>query len=53
MKRPPPRLSWRSPGGLTDLAGERGETDALDLERRITCAIFGYLAGISRIAKRS
>jgi AcrR family transcriptional regulator len=29
--------------GLTDAAGERGETDALALERRVSRAVFGYL----------
>jgi AcrR family transcriptional regulator len=29
--------------GLTDSAGERGETDISDLERRVIRAIFGYL----------
>ena len=29
--------------GLTDSAGERGETDIEELERRVTRAVFGYL----------
>jgi AcrR family transcriptional regulator len=29
--------------GLVDSAGERGETDALDLERRVVRAVLGYL----------
>jgi AcrR family transcriptional regulator len=29
--------------GMIDLAGECGETDAADLERRVTKALFGYL----------
>ncbi|HVJ53513.1 MAG TPA: TetR/AcrR family transcriptional regulator [Aliidongia sp.] len=29
--------------GITDAAGERGETDAADLEARVARAVFGYL----------
>jgi AcrR family transcriptional regulator len=29
--------------GMVDVAGESGETDAADLERRVTRALFGYL----------
>jgi Tetracyclin repressor-like, C-terminal domain len=29
--------------GLTDSAGERGETDIGELERRVIRAVFGYL----------
>jgi AcrR family transcriptional regulator len=31
--------------GLTDTAGEQGEKDVADLQRRIEAATFGYLAG--------
>jgi AcrR family transcriptional regulator len=30
--------------GMVDAAGERGETDFEDLERRLSAAVFGYLA---------
>ncbi|MDR5879871.1 TetR/AcrR family transcriptional regulator [Caballeronia sp. LZ032] len=30
--------------GMVDAAGERGETDLDDLERRVQAAVFGYLA---------
>jgi AcrR family transcriptional regulator len=33
--------------GLTDAAGQRGESDLADLHRRITAAVFGYLQGVS------
>jgi len=29
--------------GMTDTAGERGETDLADLQSRIEPAVFGYL----------
>ena len=32
--------------GMTDGAGERGETDLADLARRISAAVFGYLEGM-------
>ena len=31
--------------GMVDAAGERGETDAADLKRRVKAAVFGYLSG--------
>lgn len=31
--------------GMVDLAGERGETDAADIARRVERAVFGYLGG--------
>jgi len=34
--------------GLVDAAGERGESDIEDLERRVRAAVFGYLSRISR-----
>jgi AcrR family transcriptional regulator len=33
--------------GMTDAAGERGETDVVDLQRRIEAAVFGYLRGMA------
>jgi AcrR family transcriptional regulator len=33
--------------GLVDAAGERGEGDIADLERRIRAAVFGYLSGLA------
>lgn len=33
--------------GIVDAAGERGETDPEDLERRVRAAVFGYLAGMA------
>lgn len=40
--------------GLTDGAGERGETDQADLGRRVNAAVFGYLEGMrARPAKRA
>ncbi len=31
--------------GMVDAAGERGESDAADLKRRVRAAVFGYLSG--------
>lgn len=33
--------------GMTDAAGERGETDVADLRRRIEAAVFGYLRAMA------
>jgi len=35
--------------GLTDAAGERGESDVADLEQRVEAAVFGYLSGVAQM----